>query len=174
MAAKHEVKFTRPEKVFFPKTGFTKGDMVQYYLAVARWMLPHLKNRPVTLIRYPDGIMGEKFYEKNVPRFAPAWIKTFAIARRHESGEVNYIVINNVPTLAWCANIAGLEIHPFLHRVPNIDQPTHLAFDLDPGEGADLRACARVAFLVKEILDGLGGIISRRSRDRRACNSTCR
>jgi bifunctional non-homologous end joining protein LigD len=156
MAAKREVKFTRPEKVFFPKTGFTKGDMVQYYLAVARGMLPHLKNRPVTLIRFPDGVTGDKFYEKNVPRFAPAWINTFAVPRRHESGEVNYIVINDVPTLAWCANIAGLEIHPFLHQVPNIEQPTHLAFDLDPGEGADLRACARVAFLVKEILDGLG------------------
>lgn len=151
-----EVKFTNLDKVFFPKPGFTKGQMVQYYLGVARFILPHLRNRPVTLIRLPDGIEGEKFYEKNAPKFAPPWLKTFAVKRRHEAGETNYILINDAPTLAWCANIAGVELHPFLHRVPRLDQPTHVVFDLDPGEGADIRTCARVAFLVKEITDRLG------------------
>lgn len=151
-----EVKFTNLEKVFFPKTGFTKGQMIQYYLAVSHYILPHLRQRPVTLIRFPDGIEGEKFYEKNAPKFTPDWIGTFAVNRRNDAGQVNYIVINDAPTLAWCANIAGLELHPFLHRIPNLDQPTQVVFDLDPGEGADLRTCARVALLVKGIADTLG------------------
>ncbi len=150
-----EVKFTNLDKVFFPKTGFTKGQMIQYYVDVAPFILPHLKQRPVTLIRFPDGVTGEKFYEKNVPRFAPAWIKTHAVDRRHHPGQTNYIVINDATTLAWCANLAAVELHPFLHRVPKLDQPTHVVFDLDPGEGADLVTCARVAFLVKEVTDGL-------------------
>ncbi len=151
-----EVKFTNVDKVFFPETGFTKGQMIQYYLNVAPYLLPHLRQRPVTLIRYPDGVEGEKFYEKNAPKFAPDWIETFGVNRRHEAGQVNYIVINGAPTLAWCANLAGLELHPFLHRIPHLDRPTHVVFDLDPGEGADLRTCARVALLVKGITDTLG------------------
>src|SRR5436190_8106792 len=136
--AAREVKFSNLGKVFFPKTGFTKGDMIQYYLQVAPFLLPHLRDRPVTMIRFPDGIVGERFYEKNAPRFAPAWVQTRGVARRHHAGEINYIVINNAETLAWCANIAALELHPFLHRAPAIERPTHVAFDLDPGEGADL------------------------------------
>jgi bifunctional non-homologous end joining protein LigD len=151
-----EVKFTNLGKIFFPKGGVTKGEMIKYYVDVAPYILPHLKNRPVTMIRFPDGITGERFYEKNAPRFAPDWIKTARVPRRRESGEINYILINDTPTLAWCANLAALELHPFLHRATKLDQPTHLAFDFDPGEGADLVHCARVAFLVKAILDGLG------------------
>jgi len=151
-----EVKFTNLEKIFFPKTGFTKGQMIRYYVDVAPFILPYLRQRPVTLIRYPDGVEGEKFYEKNAPRFTPDWVTTIAVRRRHDAGHTNYIVINDASTLAWCANIAGLELHPFLHRLTAPGQPTAVVFDLDPGEGADLRSCARVAFLVKEIADGLG------------------
>jgi bifunctional non-homologous end joining protein LigD len=152
----HEVAFTHLEKIFFPKDGFTKGDMIKYYLDVAPYLLPHLKNRPVTLIRFPDGVTGQRFYAKNAPAFTPAWIKTFAVPRRRHDGEVNYILINDAPTLGWCANLGALELHPFLHRSPAIDKPTHIAFDLDPGDGADILACVRVALLVKEILDELG------------------
>lgn len=151
-----EVKFTNLDKIFFPKTGFTKGQMIQYYVDVAPFILPHLKQRPVTLIRFPDGVEGEKFYEKNAPRFAPPWIKTYAVDRRHHAGQTHYILINDASTLAWCANLAAVEFHPFLHRAPKLDQPTHVVFDLDPGEGSDLLTCARVALLVKEITDGLG------------------
>jgi len=151
-----EVKFTHLDKTFFPKSGFTKGEMIKYYVDVSAYILPHLKNRPITLIRFPDGIEGESFYEKNAPRFAPSWLKTYAVPRRNEEGEINYILIDDAASLAWCANIAGLEIHPFLHRVPYLDRPTHVAFDFDPGEGADLLTCAQVAFHVKEILDELG------------------
>ena len=143
------------EKVFFPRSGFTKGQMIQYYLEVAPFLLPHLRDRPITLIRFPDGIQGEKFYEKNAPKFAPAWIRTFAVNRRHGPGQTKYILINDAPSLAWCANLAGMEIHPFLHRVPKLDQPTEVVFDLDPGEGADLRTCIQTAFLIKAIADRL-------------------
>lgn len=154
-SAKREVAFSNLDKIFFPKTGFTKGDMVKYYIDVAPWLLPHLKNRPVTLIRFPDGLSGERFYEKNAPKFAPPWIKTHKVARRSQPGAVNYILINDRHTLAWCANIAALELHPFLHRAPHLERPTHLVLDLDPGEGADLLDCIEVAFLIKAILDGL-------------------
>jgi bifunctional non-homologous end joining protein LigD len=151
-----EVKFTHLEKVFFPQGGFTKGQVIRYYLDVAATLLPHLKNRPVTLIRFPDGVAGEKFYEKNAPKFAPSWVRTYSVPRRREEGEIDYILINDAQTLAWCANLAAIELHPFLHRVPKLDRPTQVAFDLDPGEGTNLVACARVAFLIKEILDHLG------------------
>jgi len=155
-AKAHDVKFTNTGKVFFPKTGFTKGEMIQYYVNVAPFIVPHLRDRPVSLVRLPDGLSGERFYEKNAPKFAPKWIKTFGVKRRRAAGSTNYILINDASTLAWCANIAAVELHPFLHRVPKLDVPTHVVFDLDPGEGADIRTCARVAFLVKEITDQLG------------------
>ena len=152
----HEVKFTRVEKIFFPKPGFTKGDLIRYYLDVAPFIIPHLKARPVTLIRFPDGIEGERFYAKNAPPFAPSWLKTVAIARKHHTGSTRYIVIDDEATLAWCANSAAIELHSFLHHAARPDRPTQVVFDLDPGEGQDLRGCARVAFLIKEITDGLG------------------
>lgn len=151
-----QVQFTNLEKVFFPKAKFTKGDLIKYYVEVAPYLLPHLKNRPVTLVRFPDGITGERFYEKNVPRFAPAWIKTTDVARKSAPGTTRYIVINDASTLAWCANLAALEFHPFLHRTANLQRPTSVVFDLDPGAGANLLTCIRVALHLKAILDPLG------------------
>ncbi len=153
--ARPEVKFTHLDKVYFPGENYTKGQMIQYYVDVAPYLLPHLRDRPVTLIRFPEGITGEKFYEKNAPSFAPEWLTTFRVPRHRDGGAIHYILINDASTLAWCANLGAIELHPFLHRVPNLEQPTCLAFDLDPGEDADLATCARVAFLVKEILGPL-------------------
>jgi bifunctional non-homologous end joining protein LigD len=150
-----KVTISHPDKIYFP-SGFRKVDMIQYYGAIAPVMLPHLRDRPVTLIRFPEGVKGERFYEKNAPRHAPDWIKTHQVARRREAGFVNYILVNNVETLAWCANLGAIEFHPFLHRAPKIDQPTHIAFDLDPGEGADLLTCIEVAELLREIFRKLG------------------
>jgi bifunctional non-homologous end joining protein LigD len=150
-----DVKFSNLDKVFFPETGFTKGELIQYYLKAAPYMLPHLKDRPVTLIRFPDGVAGHKFYEKNAPKYAPAWIDTFDVARRREAGEVKYIVVNDSRTLAWCANLAAIEFHPFLHRTSDINRPTYVAFDLDPGEGSDILTCIKVAQLIRKILGGL-------------------
>jgi bifunctional non-homologous end joining protein LigD len=148
------VSFTNPDKVYFP-SGFTKGEMIRYYLEVAPFILPHLKDRPVTLIRFPDGVKGESFYEKNAPKHAPEWITTFQVPRRHHEGHINYMLINHPETLAWCANLGAIELHPFLHRVPDINQPTHIAFDLDPGEGADIFTCVEVALILKDVFQRL-------------------
>jgi bifunctional non-homologous end joining protein LigD len=153
--ASREVSFSNLDKLYFP-SGFTKGDMIRYYIEVAPFMLPHLEDRPVTLIRFPDGVKGESFYEKNAPRHAPDWIKTFPVPRHHEEGFINYILVNDAETLAWCANLGAIELHPFLHRVPAIERPTHVAFDLDPGEGADIFTCIEVAELLREVFEGLG------------------
>jgi bifunctional non-homologous end joining protein LigD len=152
---KSRVNLTHLEKVFFPRPRFTKGDLVRYYIEASRWILPHLRDRPVTLIRFPDGVGGESFYEKNAPRFTPDWIRTFPVPRRQHEGTVDYIVINDADTLAWCANLAAIELHTFLHRVPRLDTPTAVVFDLDPGPGTDLRDCAEVGFLLRELLAGL-------------------
>lgn len=148
------VSFSNLDKVYFP-SGFTKGEMIHYYLEAAPFILPHLKDRPVTLIRFPDGVKGGSFYEKNAPKHAPDWISTYRVPRRHHEGQINYILINNPETLAWCANLGAIEFHPFLHRVPEIDCPTHAAFDLDPGEGADIFTCVEVALLLKDVFDEL-------------------
>ena len=150
-----QVSFSSVDKLYFP-SGFTKGDMLRYYIGIAPTMLPHLEDRPVTLIRFPEGVNGESFYEKNAPKHAPDWIKTFPVPRHREDGFINYILINDAETLAWCANLGAIELHPFLHRAPKIDRPTHVAFDLDPGEGADIFTCIDVAARLKELFDGLG------------------
>jgi bifunctional non-homologous end joining protein LigD len=149
------VPFSNLQKVFFPATGFTKGDLIQYYIAVAPALVPHFRDRPVTLIRMPNGVTGERFYEKNAPRHTPEWVHT-TVVPKSEGGEINYITIDDANTLAWCANNGAVEFHPFLHRKDNLRRPTHLAFDLDPGEGSDLFTCIEVGFLLKALLDGLG------------------
>ena len=141
------------EKVLYPGNRFTKGQMIDYYVRVAPHILPHLKDRPITLKRYPEGVRGEFFYEKNAPAFTPPWVKRFAVSRHRHAGVIHYILINDLPTLVWVANTASIELHPFLHRVPRIRVATEIVFDLDPGEGADIVSCARVAILVRELLD---------------------
>jgi bifunctional non-homologous end joining protein LigD len=143
------------EKIMYPETGFTKGQVIDYYTGIARYILPHLKNRPITLKRFPNGIGGEHFYEKNAPSFTPSWIKTFPIRRSSEESVINYILINDLPTLVWSANLANLEIHPFLAHAPHIERPTMVVFDLDPGAGADILDSCKAALLVKDVLDRL-------------------
>src|ERR1044071_4084642 len=145
-----------PEKVFYNAGKFTRLVVINYYLRVAPFLLPHFRGRPVTLKRYPNGIHGEVFYEKDAPSFTPDWVKTFPVPRREGGPDIRYILINDVRTLKWAANIAALELHPFLHRVPHLDRPTHIVFDLDPGEGTDILHCAEVAFLLREVLEKLG------------------
>jgi bifunctional non-homologous end joining protein LigD len=141
------------DKVLYPGSGFTKAQVIDYYIRVSRFLLPHLKGRPVTMKRYPDGIAGGHFYEKDAPRFTPDWVETFPVPRKAGGRPIRYILIDDLATLVWCANLADLELHPFLHRVPHIDRPTSVVFDLDPGEGADVLDCARVAFLLKDLFD---------------------
>jgi bifunctional non-homologous end joining protein LigD len=152
---KHSLKISNVDKIFYPAARFSKGQVIDYYIRVARYILPHLKNRPVTLKRFPEGIRGKFFYEKNAPAFTPAWVKRVSVARQLRGGTIHYILINDLPTLVWVANTASIELHPFLHRAPKIDVPTEIVFDLDPGEGTDILGCARVAMLIREVLGEL-------------------
>jgi bifunctional non-homologous end joining protein LigD len=146
-----EVALSNLDKVLYPEAKFRKAQVIHYYARVAEVLLPHLKDRPVTLKRYPDGVAGKFFYEKDAPASTPEWVKTFAVPRRERGGEIHYILINDLATLTWVANMASLELHPFLHRVPKIEQPTAVVFDLDPGPGADILTCAQVALLLKDL-----------------------
>lgn len=148
----HDIAVSNPDKVFYNAGKFTKLDVIQYYLAAAAFLLPHFRNRPVTLKRYPNGVHGEVFYEKDAPGYTPEWIRTFPVPRREGGPDINYILINDRATLAWTANAAALELHPFLHRIPGLDLPTHVVFDLDPGEGAALPECIEVALILRDIL----------------------
>jgi len=153
---KRKLSVSNLDKVFYPAGKFTKGQVIEYYVRVAPFLLPHLKDRPVTLKRYPNGVFGEFFYEKDAPGFTPDWVKTFSVPRRDPTQPpIQYILINDAATLAWCASMACLEFHPFLHRAPRIEQPTHVVFDLDPGEDTDILLCCEVACLLRELLETL-------------------
>src|ERR1043165_820811 len=145
------------DKTLYPGEKFTKAKVIDYYIRIAKYLLPHLKNRPVTLKRFPDGVFGEAFWEKDAPAFTPEWVKTVAVPRRETPGpDIRYILINDLPTLVWLANLACLEIHPFLHLASRLNRPTSIVFDCDPGEGANILDCARVALMLREVLHELG------------------
>ena len=152
---KRELTVSNLDKVFYPKTGFTKGDVIDYYIRIAPVMLPHIRQRPISLKRYPDGVEGFFFYEKQCPSHAPSWIKTTKVAKS-EGGHINYCVFNDLPSLVWAANIANLEFHTFQHVGKALQRPTALVFDLDPGPPADIVQCAEVALRLKKIFDTLG------------------
>ena len=143
------------DKPMFP-SGFNKGQVIDYYIRVSDYLLPHLAGRPVTLNRFPDGVRGNHFYEKDAPKFTPKWVRTVPVPRRNGGRDIHYVVLDDLASLVWSANLANLELHPFLHRAPQIEQPTQLMFDLDPGPGADVLTCAEVAFLLKAKLESAG------------------
>jgi bifunctional non-homologous end joining protein LigD len=147
------VNVSNLSKVFYPKTGFTKGQMIDYYIRVSKYLLPHLRNRPITLKRYPNGVEGLFFYEKQCPSSAPKWVKTTKVAK--SDGEINYCELNDLPSLVWASNLANLELHTFLHKAPAVQRPTAMAFDLDPGAPADILKCCEVALHLKAFFDSL-------------------
>src|SRR3954470_23575113 len=151
--AGRDVPVSNLDKVLYPGRRFTKAQVIDYYIRAAPYLLPHLRDRPVTLKRFPDGVTGDAFYEKDLPGFAPEWVQTFPVPRHGGGPEIRYILINDLPTLVWCANAAALELHPFLHRANAIDVPTSVVFDLDPGEVADIFTCANVAVLLRKVLE---------------------
>lgn len=150
-----EVEVSNLDKVLYPKTGFTKGAVIDYYIRIAPLLLPHLKDRPITLKRYPDGVEGFFFYEKRCPIHRPKWVKTTKVTRA-EGDDINYCVLDELPALVWAANLADLELHTFLHKAPAMRRPTALVFDLDPGAPADMVQCCQVALWLKTIFDALG------------------
>jgi bifunctional non-homologous end joining protein LigD len=138
------------DKVMYPAVGFTKGQLIDYYTRIAPAVLPHLRDRPLTLKRYPNGVEGQYFYEKRCPPHAPEWV------RRQEASGINFCICDDLPTLVWLANLADLELHPSLSLVDDTGRPTVMAFDLDPGPPAGLVECCEVALLLREALDHLG------------------
>jgi len=144
------------DKLLYPGTRFTKAKVIDYYINISKYLLPHLKDHPITLKRFPDGVFGEAFYEKDAAAFTPAWVKTVPVPRRETPGpDIRYILINDLPTLVWVANLATLEVHPFLHRASQLNRPTVMVFDCDPGEGANILDSARVAMMLREVLQEL-------------------
>ena len=137
-------------KVLYPAVGFTKGEVIDYYTRVAPALLPHLRDRPLTLKRYPNGVEAGYFYEKNCPSHAPEWV------RKERVAEIDYCVCDDLATIVWLANLADLELHPSLSLVDDINRPTVMAFDLDPGPPAGLAECCEVAVLLRDTLTQLG------------------
>jgi len=144
------------DKVFYPEVGFTKGDVIDYYARIAPALLPHLRDRPLTLKRYPEGVEGPYFYEKRCPSHRPTWMRTEAIRTAGDDEDIRYCMVDGVAALVWLGSIADLELHTPLALARTFDRPTVLAFDLDPGPPADLVTCCRVALLLRALMDRLG------------------
>ncbi|MGO9449499.1 MAG: DNA ligase D [Candidatus Binataceae bacterium] len=145
---------THPDKVFWPKQGYTKGEMVEYYRAIAKWMLPYLADRPVMLTRFPDGIAGKSFYQKDAPAFAPRWIRTERVYSEDADREIDFFVIESEEALAYVANLAAITIHIWSSRTPHLERPDWLLFDIDPKGSTTANAVAvakEVAKALKEI-----------------------
>ena len=130
-----QVKVSNLDKVFYPATGFTKSDVINYYIDLAPILLPHLKDRPISLKRYPEGVEGFFFYEKQCPSHRPDWVHTTRVSSRRKEGFIDYCVMNNLSALVWAANLADLELHTFLHRAPKLEYPDFVAFDVEPASG---------------------------------------
>jgi bifunctional non-homologous end joining protein LigD len=144
------------DKVLYPEAGFTKGQVIDYYTRVARAVLPHLRGRPLTLKRYPDGVEGSFFYEKQSPSHRPEWVRTAAVWSRHNGRTIDFTLADDLATLVWLAQLGDLELHTSLALARDVTQPTILAFDLDPGPPATIVECARVALDLRDVFDHLG------------------
>ncbi len=151
-----ELTFSNLEKVLWPRDGYTKGDLIAYYLSIAKWLLPHLKDRPLTVQRYPDGIDGQSFFEKQAPRFTPDWIRTVALSADKGSRKVAYILCNDEATLAWCANLAAIVLHVWYSHRPTLEYPDYALFDLDPTDGCTMKTLATVALEFADMLAEIG------------------
>ncbi len=140
------------DKVLYPKVRFTKGQVIDYYIRVAPVLLPHLKDRPLTMKRYPNGVEGEFFYEKNCPSHRPKWVRTAKVWSEGNNRMMDYCLLNDLPTLVWAANLADLELHTSLARKKNVARPTMMVFDLDPGAPADIVQCCQVGLWLHDLL----------------------
>jgi bifunctional non-homologous end joining protein LigD len=148
-----QLSLSNLDKVMYPEVGFTKGHVIDYYTRVAPALLRHLRDRPLTLKRYPNGVEGGHFYEKQCPSHRPDWVRSEPVVL--SSKTIDFCICDDLPTLVWLANLADLELHPSLSRVP-VERPTVMAFDLDPGEGTGLRECCEVALILRDALERLG------------------
>jgi len=150
------LKLSNLDKVLYPATGFNKGQVIDYYARIAPVLVPHLAGHPLTLKRYPNGVDSEYFFEKNATKHRPDWVKTAPIWSEGNRRNVNYILANDLPTLVWVANLAAIELHPSLSLAKDIDTPTMMVFDLDPGQPANIVQCAQVGIWLREIFEHFG------------------
>jgi bifunctional non-homologous end joining protein LigD len=142
------------DKVLYPAAGFTKSEVLDYYARIAPVLLPHLGDRALTLRRFPDGVEGGSFYEKNCPRYRPEWVGVHRV--RGEDGTIDFCRIDSLAGLTWVTNLAALELHTSMARAIDPDTPTMVVFDLDPGPPAAVLECAEVALWIRDVLDDLG------------------
>ena len=154
--AGREVRVTSLERPYWPEDGLTKGDLIAYYYNVAAMMLPFLRDRPIAMQRVPDGIYGEAFYEKQVPKGAPSWVRTVPVSSEGGTRTVDFVVVDHVATLVWLAQIASVEVHAWTSRWPDLDEPDFAVMDLDPHEPISFEDVRAVARMVGVVLDGLG------------------
>jgi bifunctional non-homologous end joining protein LigD len=152
------VPITHPGKVLFPADGITKADLARYYADAADSMLPWLRDRPITMVRYPDGLDGQRFFQKNAPAYFPDWIRRFRVGK--EGGEVEHAVCDNPATLVYLANQACIEIHAFLSRVDKLDAPDQMVFDFDPPDAKRFADVRRAALWARDLLAGELGLTS--------------
>jgi bifunctional non-homologous end joining protein LigD len=145
------LRLSNLDKVLYPEAGFTKAQVVDYYARVGRVMVPHLADRPVTMVRWPDGVASQSFFEKRCPSHAPAWMRSAAVW-----DDLEQCVIDDLPSLIWAANMAALELHTHQARVSSPDRPDSMVFDLDPGPGATILDCCRVGLDLRGLLAELG------------------
>lgn len=143
------------DKIMWPKPGTTKGEAIDYYARVAETLIPHLAGRPLTRVRFPDGVDGQRFYEKRAPKGTPDWVDTAAVGM-DRVGEIDFVVCNDKPSLVWLAQMGALELHPSLSKAATMECPSFLAFDLDPGPPAAMRECCTVAMRIRELFQGIG------------------
>jgi len=143
------------DKVLWPHDGYTKGDLIEYYRSVAPSILPHLKDRPLTLQRYPDGIDAFSFFEKSLPKGVPDWVQRVS-TRGAEGKKITYIVCNDEPTLIYVANLASIVLHVWTSRVETLDEPDFVFFDLDPGERCSLKTLCSVTLAMRETMRAIG------------------
>lgn len=152
----YQVNLTNLDKVFWPETGYTKGDLINYYIEIYPYIENFLKNRPLSLKIYPDGIYGNSFFQKNVPEHAPHWLSTFQIYSKHRMEPINWVIINKLSDLIWVANSGSIELHSWFSTINNPEHPSFAVFDLDPGEQSTFIDTIQVALIIKQILNELG------------------
>jgi bifunctional non-homologous end joining protein LigD len=145
------LKLSNLDKIFYPAVGFTKAQVIDYYTRVAPALVPHMAGRPLTLKRYPDGVNGQFFYEKKCPSHRPEWFRTVSVWSGRNQDNINYCVVDDLPSLVWVANMAGLELHTSLALADDIHRPTMLVFDLDPGAPATIKECCNVGLQLRDL-----------------------
>ena len=148
-----ELTVSNLDKVLYPKVGFTKGEVIDYYVRIAPVLLPHLHDRPLTMKRYPNGVDKEFFYEKNCPTHRPKWVQTTKVWSESNNKAMNYCLAQDLQTLVWAANLADLELHTSLAKKNDVAKPTMMVFDLDPGAPVDIVRCCQVGLWLRDLLD---------------------